>query len=268
MSAPSTSSSSSSNGAAPVVLDRLTPAAEDGWHILFDLTKADSENWLLIGGQMVYLLAIENGVQPVRATDDLDVVVDVRSKQGGTEWLADWLVDKDFELESVSADNIGHRFVRDAEPGPGQVVFDILAPEGIGERSTPFTCRPARTVSAPGTNQAFARSELVAVTVSGDTGRDPRTGRVRRPSVLAALIAKAAATTISVRTNRARDWEDAALLLSVLADPFGALEECGKGDMKRLGLLGKLTDTQHPAWRGLGTQAAVRGRDALGFLLR
>lgn len=132
---------------------------------MFDLTEADSENWLLIGGQMIYLLAIENGVQPVRATDDLDVVVDVRSKQGGTEWL------------------------------------------------------------------------------------------------------KAAATTISVRTNRERDWEDAALLLSVLADPFGVLEECSKGDMKRLRLLGKLNDSQHPAWRGLGTQAAVRGRDALGFLL-
>jgi hypothetical protein len=263
MSAPS----SSSTGAAPIVLDRLTPAAEHGWHILFDLTDADSENWLLIGGQMVYLLAIENGAQPIRATDDLDVVVDVRSKQGGTAWLADWLVDQGFELESVSADNIGHRFVRDAEPGPGRVAFDILAPEGIGERATLFTRKPARTVSAPGTSQAFARSELVAVTVSGDTGRGPRTGRVRRPSVLAALIVKAAATTISVRTNRERDWEDAALLLSVLADPFGAQEECSKGDRKRLRLLGQLNDTQHPAWRGLRTQAAVRGRDALGFLL-
>ena len=37
-------------------------------------------------------------------------------------------------------------------------------------------------------------------------------GAVQRPSVLAALIGKAAATTIAVRTNRSRDTEDAALL--------------------------------------------------------
>lgn len=262
-----TAPADASNNGAPVVLDRLTPAAEDGWHILFDLTEADSENWLLIGGQMVYLLAIENGVEPVRATDDLDVAVDVRSKQGGTEWLADWLVDKGFRLQSVSADNIGHRFVRPADPGPGEVVFDILAPEKVGERATIFTRKPARTVSAPGTNQAFTRSALVSVTVSGDTGREPRTGQVRRPSVLGALIAKAASTTISVRTNRERDWEDAALLLSILADPLAAQEECTKGDVKRLTLLTKLGDAQHTAWRALDAQAAVRGRDALAFLL-
>lgn len=254
-------------GDAPIVLDRLTPAAEDGWHILFDLAAADSENWLLIGGQMVYLLAVENGVEPIRSTDDLDVVVDVRARQGGTEWLANWLVDRGFEMESVSADNIGHRFVRPADPGPGDVVFDVLAPENVGERATVFTRKPARTVSAPGTNQAFSRSELVSVAVSGDARREPRTGQVRRPNVLGALIAKAAATRISVRTNRERDWEDAALLLSILADPFAALEECGKGDLKRLRLLRKLGEEQHPAWRALDAEAAVRGRDALGFLL-
>jgi hypothetical protein len=216
---------------------------------------------------MVYLLAVENGVEPVRATDDLDVVVDVRSKQGGTEWLADWLVDRNFELKSVSADNIGHRFVRPADPGPGEVVFDILAPENVGERASIFTRKPARTVSAPGANQAFNRSSVVSVAASGDTGRTPRTGQVRRPSVLGALIAKAAATTIPVRANRERDWEDAALLLSILADPIAARQECRKGDVQRLKLLNKLTDAQHPAWRGLGAEAAVRGRDALGFLL-
>ena len=255
---------------APAVvatLDRLTPAAEDGWHILFDLAEEDAENWLLIGGQMVYLLAAENGVPPIRATDDVDVAVNVRARPKATEWLAGWLVDKGFALESASADNIGHRFVKPAASAPGRVVFDILPPEGLGERTTMFTLKPARTVRAPGTSQAFTRSSLVSVTVSGDTGRQPRTGQVRRPNVLGALVAKAAATTISVRTNRERDVFDAALLLSMIEDPLTARDECSKGDLRQLRRLTTLGDEQHPAWRGLSTDAALRGRDALGFLI-
>jgi hypothetical protein len=249
------------------VLDRLTPAAEDGWHVLFDLAETDGANWVLVGGQMVYLLAVENGVPPVRATDDVDVALDVRAKPGATEWLAGWLVDRGFELESVSADGIGHRFVRPADPGPGRVVIDILAPDGVGARTEVFTRRPARTVRAPGTTQAFARSSLITVSVTGDTGRGIRTGRVRRPNVLGALITKAAATTIAVRQNPDRDFEDAALLLSLIDDPIAARADCGRADVKKLDRLRLLADTRHPAWLLLGGQAAERGRDALGFLI-
>ena len=254
---------------APVVavLDRLTPAAEDGWHVLFDLAETDSENWLLVGGQMVYLLAVENGVPPVRATDDVDVALDVRAKPGATEWLAGWLVDRGFELEPVSTDGIGHRFSRPADPGPGSVVVDVLAPDGVGARAKLFTRPPARTVQAPGTTQAFARSSLVTVSVFGDTGRGLRTGRVRRPSVLGALMTKAAATTIAVRQSPERDFEDAALLLSLIDDPLEAREVCDKSDIKKLRRLQVLDDSRHPAWRLLGGQAAERGRDALGFLI-
>lgn len=131
-----------------------------------------------------------------------------------------------------------------------------------------WTCRPARTVQAPGTVQAFGRSALVQVEVSGYTGRERRTGLVRRPSILGALIVKAAATNLAVRANPERDWQDAALLLSILADPFAASDDCNRKDKQRLRLLNKLTDAQHPAWRSLDADDAVRGRDALGFLLR
>ena len=252
---------------AAIVLDRLTPAAVEGWHLLFDLAEIDDADWLLVGGQMVYLLAIENGVEPVRATDDIDLAVDVRAKPGATEWLSQWLVSRGLDIESVSADGIGHRFVRAADPGPGTLIVDVLAPEGVGPRANVFTLRPARTVQAPGTTQAFARSSLVPVTVAGSGGRGDRAGMVRRPSVLGALIAKAAATSIAVRSNPERDWEDAALLLSLIADPIAAAEECDRNDRRRLRLLMPLQESGHPAWRLLGTESARRGRDALGFLL-
>lgn len=251
----------------PVVLHTLTPAAADGWHVLFDLADSDSQNWILVGGQMVYLLAIEGGVEPTRVTDDIDVLVNVRARPGATEWLAEWLIAHDFELQTVSADSIGHRFAKPAAGGVGTVIFDILAPEGIGQKASTATIPPARTVEAPGGTQALRRSSLIGVTVSEDNGRPARTGLVRRPNVLGGLVAKAAATALAVRSNPERDWEDAALLLCLIRDPLAALEECSGKDVKRLRRLEPLADNQHSAWAAHPWERAQRGRDALAFLL-
>jgi len=83
-------------------------------------------------------------------------------------------------------------------------MFDVLAPEGLDERTDITTVRPARTVKVPGSRQALDRSQLVAVRVR----ESERV--VRRPSLLGALVVKAAATAIAVRSNPERDWEDAA----------------------------------------------------------
>lgn len=141
----------------------------------------------------------------------------------------------------------------------------MLGPEGLGERTPLFTVRPARTVQAPGTVQAFVRSEVVTVTVRTGGGQE-RTGRVRRPNVLGALVAKAAATTIAVRENPERDWQDAALLLTLVADPMAASAECRKRDRQRLTLLTPLYDRAHPAWRGLGEDGWRAGTATLAFL--
>lgn len=153
-----------------IELQRLTPAAEQGWAVLFELAEEDDESWVLVGGQMVHLLAVEHGAaERARATEDIDVVVNVRQRRGGTEWLARWLTDRGFNLEGTSPDGVGHRDVRDADPGPGRVLFDVLAPEGLGQRTNVFTDRPARTVQVPGATQAINRSELVDVSVTGRT---------------------------------------------------------------------------------------------------
>lgn len=102
-----------------------------------------------------------------------------------------------------------------AVPGPGSIMFDVLAAEGLGERTDITTVPPrAKTIQVPGSRQALDRSQLVAVRVRESEGV------VRRPSLLGALVAKAAATSIAVRSNPERDWEDAALLLSLVRDPI------------------------------------------------
>lgn len=252
-----------------VRLDRLSPAAEDGWHLLFGLADAfGTETWMLIGGQMMQLIAAVHGVgDRVLPTDDVDVVVNVRVHRGGIGEVSVWLLDQDLTFSGMSPDGIGHRFERQAEFGPGRTFVDVLAPEGLGERTDISTVPPARTVQAPGTVQAFRRSVLYDVTVTGMTGERERHGRVRSPNLLGALIAKAASTKIAVRINADRDWQDAALLLSVLEDPDGAAAACERNDRKRLRSLHELFDREHVGWSGLDDAAYRQGTATLEFLI-
>jgi hypothetical protein len=249
-------------------LDSLIPAAEEGWWTLFELGEVRTDSWVLVGGQMVHLLAVEHGVHDkVRATVDVDVVVDVRAQPGGTEWLAGWLTDRGFALGGTDPQGIGHRFVRPAARGSGNVIFDVLAPEGLGPRTNTYTSAPARTIQVPGSAQAITRSGLVEVTVTGVTGGNERTGIVRRPSLLGAIVAKAAATKIPGRQNPERDWQDAALLLSAISDPIVIATECTGKDRERLRLLRPLNDRDHGGWANLDDEDFRRGTSALGFML-
>lgn len=125
-----------------VELAELPPADEEAWGVLLDLAEEDARSWVLIGGQMVFLLAREHGTNRQRVSDDADVVVDVRARPDGTAWISEWLVAHGFGLAGISRDGIGHRFERKADPGPGKVSIDVLAPEGLGERALATTIRP------------------------------------------------------------------------------------------------------------------------------
>jgi hypothetical protein len=244
----------------PVRLSSMTPSQEEGWRVLLDLYEEFSAGWCLIGGQMVWLLAREYGVEPARATEDVDVVVDIRTDQGLMARMCAWLERHDFDLDEISADGIGHRFLSAVYSGPGKVAVDILAPENMGERANLTTTPPARTVSAPGTRDALDDAEPLEVLVG------ERSGYVLRPQLISAILAKAAATTILIRENPDRDWADLAFLLSLIPDPISAAEQLTKSQRRKLRTARPLLDENHFAWRLLGQ----RGRDgitALEFLI-
>jgi hypothetical protein len=136
-----------------IALGQLTPAAEEAWWVLFDLTDADSENWTLIGGQMVQVLASEyDATELVRPTEDVDVVVDTRARRGGTEWLAGWLTDRGFELGGVSPDSIGHATFAQLRPGSADWLLTCSHPRGSAPEHLPSPPRrraPCRFPARP-----------------------------------------------------------------------------------------------------------------------
>jgi hypothetical protein len=228
----------------------MTPAQHDGWKLLLDLGDESVSTWCLVGGQMVWLLAAEYRAPAPRATEDMDLVVDVRADPGGIRQLCAWLVSRGLELEGISSDGIGHRYSAPAVSGPGRIIFDVLAPDRIGQRADLTTSPPARTLSAPGARAALDQSAWVPVSLAG------RVGSVCRPSLVAAILAKTAATTIAVRGNPERDWTDAAFLLSLIPDPMAAAAELSPRDRQRLRRLDPLRDEGHPP--GAPSMAAAR----------
>jgi len=85
--------------------------------------------------------------------------------------------------------------------------------------------------------------------------------------VLAALVGKAVATKIRVREDRERDWQDAALLLSLLEDPLSARQKPTKGDRRHLRVLGGLLNAGNPAWGALPPDRRRLGQATARLLL-
>lgn len=238
----------------------MTPAQEAGWHALIDLYESIQAGWCIIGGQMVWFLAQEHGVEPIRVTEDVDVVVDIRTNQRLMKQLCNWLEANSFDLESISTDGIGHRYVSADYNGLGRVMFDILAPENVGKLADLTTSPPARTVSAPGSRAVLDSAQPIEVLV-GD-----RNGRVLRPTLIAAILAKAAAAKIPGRENPARDWNDLAFLLTLIPDPIASAAELSKTQRGKLRTVSTILKEDHPAWRHLGNRARL-GITALQFLI-
>lgn len=108
-----------------------------------------------------------------------------------------------------------------------------------------------------GGTQALGRTELITVAHEG------RTGRIPRPTLLAAIVGKAAATTLS---GPARHYRDLALLCALVVDPFALVDQMTRKDRQRLRLASRLLDNAHPAWLLLPAAIRSRGRITYGVL--
>ena len=227
------------------------------WDVLLDL-GASRLPWTLIGGQMVLLHALEHGQMPPVISQDGDLLADVRADPAALRAMVDWLGELGFAPEGITTDGRAHRYTRRAAPRP--VVIDVLAPDGLGPRTKLITTPPGRTIQVPAGTQALERTEIVRVR----HGR--RTGPLPRPSLLAAIVGKAAACALP--GDPARHERDLALLCVLVADPFAMRAQMTAKDLKRLrGAIG-LTTAQAPAWNllpagiradGLGAHAILVG---------
>jgi len=237
----------------PVRLPTL-PGHDDAlWEALIELTELRPGEWTLVGGQMVFLHAMEHGVASPRISTDLDVLVNARVVAGGIAEFVAAIEDRGFALVGTSPEGIAHRYARVG------VCIDVLAPEGLGARTDLTTTPPGRTLEVPGGTQALDRTELVPVQHGGSRGLVPR------PSLLGAIVGKAVAVDVDDVPDAQR--LDLALLLSLVEDPMAMAEQLTSKDRKRLRARAEMGDADQRAWLRLPEETADRGRAAYRLLL-
>ncbi len=239
---------------ASLLLPTLPGHDDDLWDTLIELTELRPGEWTLIGGQMVYLHAIEHAATPPRVSTDLDVLVNARIATGGVAGFVAAIELRGFSLEGTSPEGLAHRYRREG------VSIDVLAPEGLGPRTNLTTTPPGRTLEVPGGTQALNRTELLSIHTSTATGQVPR------PSLLGAIIAKAEAVGVDDAPDAQR--LDLAFLLSLVKEPLDLATRMTPKDRRRLRARTELTDPQHPTWRGLPPAQRDRARATFALLIR
>lgn len=238
-----------------IELPILPAPVDELWHTLLDLGESLDVPWALIGGQMVLLHALEHGQVPPQISQDGDVIADIRAVPGALTRVVAGIENLGFSLQSISADGLAHRYFRAAKPRP--VVIDVLAPEGLGERADLTTTPPGRTIEVPGGTQALSRAERITVVHEG------RRGKIPRPTLLAAIVGKAAATALP---GPERHYRDLALLCALVPDPFDVAEKLTRKDRQRVRMASKLLGDTHPAWALVPDSIRSSGQIAYGIL--
>ncbi len=244
-------------GEPRVELPPLTAPVDELWHVLLDLAEQLRVPWTLVGGQMVLLHALEHGQTPPLISQDGDMLADIRAEQAALTAIVAALRDAGFHPE-VAADNVVHRYQRATKDPAKPLKIDLLAPDGLGDKARLTTTSPGRTVQVPGGTQSLKRTEFVVVV------HERRTGRIPRPTLLAAIIVKAAA--IALPGEPAKHLRDVALLCALLDDPFTAAEQLARKDRQRLRLARNLADTRHPAWLLVPAEIRANGQTAYEVL--
>lgn len=174
-----------------VVLSGLSERQRQSWRGLLDVAADFPDRWCLVGGQMVHLYCQERGLSPSRPTNDGDVVLDVRAQPNVLRDFTGALTAVGFTSAGSTPDGHQHRWVRD------KATIDVLIPQSIGlAAASRKGITGGTTLATPGAQQAITRSELVPVQV------DDKVATIRRPNLLGALVAKAAAFSVPKRSGQ------------------------------------------------------------------
>lgn len=239
---------------APVDLGAMPERQRASWLGLLDVADFVPSGWCLVGGQMVFLICRERNFSPTRTTNDGDVALDVRARPQMLAEFTGALVRLGFDSAGVSPDGHQHRWIR------GDASINVLIPDHLGARAAARTgATGGTTVQSPGAQQALARAERVVVRA------DERIGTVWRPSVLGALVAKAAAFSVPADPDKDRHLSDFAVLASAARRSDHLAEGLTRRDRKYLVPMLEAMESNHSAWAGV--EGAGRGVRALSAIV-
>ena len=225
----------------------------DMWIELLHLAAVPPAPWVLIGAHMVAIHGWERGREPIRPSKDADILVNARAIADGTARMSEALIDREYKLDGISPEGIGHRFIREG------VSIDVLGPEGLGKRADLRTVSGAHTVRVPGGTQALRRKQDV------DVKSGLARGTLPIPNLLGAILVKIRAIEIDDQPEVQR--RDVAFLLSLVEDPDPIEVERSKSERGWLRRHPYFADPASESYFGIGdaSDAAITFRRLAGI---
>ncbi len=233
-------------------VEELIPA----WKTVLDVAQATSKgSWLLVGGLMTQVHAGLHGYSS-RATEDVDVLVDIMANTSNASKTISSLKDMGFNLEEPMLRGSAFHRMRN-----GRMVVDILVEDhlhGTSQRYAKVGSWPM--MEAPGGHQAIERRMDVVIRSF------EREAVIEIPNLLGAIVLKSAAWKADNR-DAYRHLEDVALLCSLADDLAGLRASMHGSDKKRIAAAADaLVDPNEPAWLKLDPTMRTRGMDVLRIL--
>lgn len=223
------------------------------------------DKWTLVGGLMTQLHGVHRGIDTLRPTNDVDIVLHVETTRGVAAEAAAALesLGYTFTLSIDGRTDTAHRFKR------GGAVVDVVtnAPDVVdvlvADHPAPRVVeklRGRRMVAIEGGTQALRRTINARLNITPD-----RATTVSVPAPFGAVILKAAAYQTDSR-DRERHLQDAALLLAVIEDPYAEREQFAGSDKARLQTLVRALPDHAREWRVLPAEWRTNGQAALRIL--
>jgi len=214
---------------------------------------------------MAQLHCIHKGLDVVRPTNDVDIVLHIETTRGVAATAARALESLGYEL-MPSVDVRGqsaHRFRREKTTvdlmTSAPDVVDVLVADHAAPRVVE-RLRGRAMVAIEGGTQALRRTVNAQLSIASG-----RVTTVSVPSPFGGLVLKAAAYQTDSRDRERHLW-DAAALLCCLDDPYNERDQFVGSDRARIEVLsGALTDN-HGAWRAIGADIRIQGQAALRIL--
>lgn len=228
------------------------------WELVLDVAeRLPTGMWVLVGGAMTRAYAQSAGIES-RMTKDMDVLIDVMSDTRSVGKVYRVLSSLGFvEQEPLFRNGPIHRML----DHDGREI-DILVADHLpsGKRRAAAISSGKPVFEAPGASRAVECKRDIIVR------RGDRFARFEVPDLFGAVLLKASAYQSDNRRPH-RHLEDAALLLSLMEDPFAYAGRFKGHDASRIDAISEaLADKNESAWLLLPPAMAERGRASLAIL--
>jgi len=233
------------------------------WPNVFELAAhLDTDEWTLVGGLMVQAHAQARGIDTVRPTEDLDVLLHIEISVAVVARADRAIAQLGYSLqEPADARRKSTPHYRYTRVSPlGKETLDLLAPDHPPPRAM-RRLRGRPMFEVEGGTQALSRTMTYQIALG-----DGDVVLLSVPDELGALVLKGAAYSVD-RRDRDRHLMDAAVLAACISDHAAELQRLTGSDRRRLRMLANaLADPSHPAWLALDTQMRIAGQDTLRIL--